>query len=79
MNRFTIFCGSALLLIAGPVLAETYDLVINGGRVMDPETSYDAVANVGIRNGRIAIHHQRGNHRQGNHRRQSPGGGTRFH
>lgn len=32
-----------------------YDLVINNGRVMDPETSFDAVRNVGIKNGRIAI------------------------
>ena len=32
----------------------TYELVILGGRVMDPETMYDDVANVGIENGRIA-------------------------
>lgn len=32
-----------------------YDLVILNGRVMDPETMYDAIANVGIKNGRIAI------------------------
>ena len=35
------------------VSAQTYDLVINDGRVMDPETNFDAVRNVGIRNGRI--------------------------
>lgn len=29
--------------------------MILNGRVMDPETKYDAVANVGIRNGRIAV------------------------
>jgi N-acyl-D-aspartate/D-glutamate deacylase len=34
--------------------AETYDLVIAGGRVMDPESGLDAVRNVGIRNGKIA-------------------------
>ncbi len=33
--------------------AEQYDLVINNGRVMDPETYFDAVRNVGIKNGRI--------------------------
>ena len=33
--------------------AQDYDLVINNGRVMDPETSYNAVANVGIKDGRI--------------------------
>ncbi len=31
-----------------------YDLVITGGRVMDPESGLDAVRNVGIRDGKIA-------------------------
>lgn len=30
-----------------------YDVVINNGRVMDPETKYDDVANVGIKDGKI--------------------------
>ena len=34
--------------------AETYDLVITNGRVMDPESGLDAVRNVGIRGGKIA-------------------------
>jgi N-acyl-D-aspartate/D-glutamate deacylase len=38
-------------LLAG---AQQYDLVIRGGRVMDPETKLDAVRDVGIRQGRIA-------------------------
>jgi dihydroorotase len=33
---------------------ETYDLAILNGRVMDPESGFDAVRNVGIRNGKIA-------------------------
>ena len=33
--------------------AQKYDLVINNGPVMDPETRYDGIANVGIKNGRI--------------------------
>ncbi len=33
---------------------ERYDLVIQGGRVIDPQSGLDAVRNVGIRNGRIA-------------------------
>jgi dihydroorotase len=33
----------------------TYDLVIRGGRVMDPETGLDAVRNVGIQGDRIAL------------------------
>jgi len=32
---------------------ERYDLVIHGGRVIDPETSLDAVRDVGIRGGQI--------------------------
>ena len=35
--------------------ASGYDVVILNGRVMDPETAYDGVANVGITDGRIAI------------------------
>ena len=45
----------ALLLTTSRVLAQDYDLVILDGRVMDPETSFDAIANVGLRDGRIAI------------------------
>jgi N-acyl-D-aspartate/D-glutamate deacylase len=33
--------------------AQQYDLVLESGRVMDPETGLDAVRNVGIRDGRI--------------------------
>jgi N-acyl-D-glutamate deacylase len=42
------------LLIAVPAVAADYDLVILNGRVMDPKTMYDAVANVGVKDGRIA-------------------------
>jgi N-acyl-D-aspartate/D-glutamate deacylase len=34
--------------------AQQYDLVLEGGRVMDPETGLDAMRNVGIREGKIA-------------------------
>ena len=48
-----------MLTIAGlsaqSVAAQDYDLVILGGRVMDAETRYDGVANVGIWDGRIAV------------------------
>jgi cytosine/adenosine deaminase-related metal-dependent hydrolase len=33
--------------------AQQYDLVLEGGRVMDPETGLDAVRNIGIRDGKI--------------------------
>ena len=32
---------------------ETYDIVIENGRVMDPETNFDAIRNVGIKDGVI--------------------------
>src|SRR5580692_1866148 len=35
------------------VAAQQYDLVIEGGRVLDPETGLDGVRNVGIRDGKI--------------------------
>lgn len=47
--------GRALLLAAlvSACGAGEYDIVIQGGRVMDPESGLDAVMNVGIRGGRI--------------------------
>lgn len=44
----------ALLLSSILLKAQQYDLVIEGGRVMDPETSLEGVRNVGIRDGKIA-------------------------
>ena len=35
--------------------AQDYDIVINNGRVMDPETRFDGVRNMGIKDGKIAI------------------------
>jgi N-acyl-D-aspartate/D-glutamate deacylase len=42
------------LIFAAAALAQQYDLVLEGGRVMDPESGLDATRNVGIRNGKIA-------------------------
>jgi N-acyl-D-aspartate/D-glutamate deacylase len=42
------------LLLAASASAQTYDLVVEGGRVMDPESGLDAVRNVGVASGRIA-------------------------
>ena len=44
----------ALGLIATTLCAQTYDIVIANGRVMDPESSLDAIRNVGIRGHSIA-------------------------
>lgn len=54
MKHLAYVFVAAAVMIASPALAQQYDLVINGGRVMDPETMYDKVANVGIKDGRIA-------------------------
>src|SRR5690348_16740176 len=45
---------SCLLFCASFLFAQQYDIVIEGGRVIDPETKIDAVRNVGIQDGRIA-------------------------
>lgn len=41
---FTVFAASV-------AHAQSFDLVISNGRVMDPETGFDQIANVGINNG----------------------------
>jgi len=51
--RKLIFCLTFVLLSTF-LAAQQYDLVLEGGRVMDPETGLDAVRNVGIRDGKIA-------------------------
>ena len=54
--KWTRVLATSLVLCAltpSGSFAQTYDLVINNGRVMDPETLYDDVANVGIKDGRI--------------------------
>src|SRR3974390_933276 len=42
------------LVLTSIACAQQYDVVIDGGRVVDPETGLDAVRNLGIRDGKIA-------------------------
>ena len=55
--RSTLYGICSVLLIGlgstGILAQDNFDLVIKNGRVMDPETGFDAVANVGINNGFI--------------------------
>jgi hypothetical protein len=44
----------ALILFAFPLFAQTYDMVIANGRVLDPAGNLDAVRHIGIRGGKIA-------------------------
>ena len=54
----SIGLGMALLLTAGsgaePAVAPRYDIVLAGGRVIDPESGLDARRDIGITGGRIA-------------------------
>jgi len=57
MRATVVLVTCVILLMSAdvPAMATDYDLVILNGRVMDPETEYDAVANVGVTDGRIAV------------------------
>lgn len=52
--RRLIFPLCLLAFSASIAAAQQYDVVIEGGRAMDPETGLDAVRNVGVRDGKIA-------------------------
>ena len=56
MNRRQLVCaaGAALLARVPKALAATYDLMIKGGRVIDPSVGLDAVRDVAIAGGKIA-------------------------
>lgn len=41
-------------LLAIPSIAQEYDIVINQGRVIDPESEFNDIANIGIKGGTIA-------------------------
>ncbi len=53
-KTLTLVSLIALNSLMSQAIAQDYDLVINNGRVIDPETMFDAVTNVGVRDGRIA-------------------------
>jgi len=42
-----------LFLLLTPLSAQQYDLVINNGRILDPETNLDAVRHIGVSAGKI--------------------------
>ena len=61
MNRRAFLCGLTLGTLASSLAAEAqqtetsaeFDLVVRGGRVIDPESGIDRVRDIGIRDGRI--------------------------
>jgi N-acyl-D-aspartate/D-glutamate deacylase len=54
MIRNKLYLFVALFALTPLLHAQQFDLVIEGGRVMDPETGFDAVRNIGIIHGKIA-------------------------
>lgn len=54
-RRGFALCAAALMTgcASGPATAGQLDLVIANGRVMDPESGFDAIAHVGVRGGTI--------------------------
>ena len=53
-SSLLVLLAAVWLMMPAVLLAQQYDLVIEGGRVMDPETGLDAIRNVGVSNGKIA-------------------------
>jgi N-acyl-D-aspartate/D-glutamate deacylase len=53
MPKFLLFVFLVSCFATTLAAAQEYDIVFEGGRVMDPETNFDAVRNVGIRDGKI--------------------------
>ena len=54
---FRIFFLVLVTWFSQSVIAQSnleYDIVLKGGRVIDPETKLDAIRNLGISNNRIA-------------------------
>ena len=51
MKRHISIIILSIVLLSGQ--NDSYDIVLMGGRVMDPETGFDGVRNVGIRGDRI--------------------------
>ena len=54
LNKISLTLFLVAAFVASVAHARDYDLVILNGRVMDPETNFDAVRNVGIKDGKIA-------------------------
>jgi N-acyl-D-glutamate deacylase len=50
-----IFCVGVLTIFTQQQPVATFDLVLTGGRVMDPESGLDAVRNVGVTGGKITM------------------------
>ena len=50
----SMLLSASAAFMPATAVAKSYDVVILNGRVMDPETNFDGVRNVGIKDGKIA-------------------------
>ena len=55
MSAETLFVFALIGVVATGLIAEEYDLAILNGRVLNPETKLDAIRNVGVKDGKIAV------------------------
>jgi len=55
VSSLAVLIAGCLVAAISPVYATDYDVVILNGRVMDPETNFDAIRNVGVKDGKIAL------------------------
>ncbi|MBV8207745.1 MAG: D-glutamate deacylase, partial [Acidobacteria bacterium] len=53
MKTYRLALGIVALLLPAIAFSQSYDVVIRGGRVLDPETGLDAVRDIGISNGKV--------------------------
>lgn len=54
MNPVRLLFAFSIILITSGLAQEKYDLVLKNGRVMDPESGFDGIRQVGILDGKIA-------------------------
>lgn len=55
LRRLLCLAAVCLAIAPLPCLAQAFDLVIAGGRVMDPQSGLDGVRHVGVRDGKVAV------------------------
>jgi dihydroorotase len=55
MRKRSVFISIVLLTITGFTMAQSYSIIIKGGHVIDPKNHIDAVMDVAINEGKIAL------------------------
>ena len=55
MNKLAMLFALIIISFTTTASATGYDIALNNGRVMDPETQYDDIANIGIKEGTIVV------------------------